>query len=313
MLRFTLRRLLSGIGTIFAVATITFFLMNLAGGNVARSLLGESATQAQIVLKRHELGLDRPLVVRYVDWLGGAIRLDFGTSWSTHEPVMTAIAGRLPVTLSEVVLAILLTAIVAVVLGISAAVRRGWIDRLVQVFAVLGYALPNFWIALLLVTFFAVNLSLLPATGYVPMSDDPWMWLVSLVLPVVSLAVSTIASTAQQVRGATIDVLREDFVRTLRSHGLSERSVLFKHVLRSSAAPALTVLSLQFVGLLSGAVIIERVFALPGIGTLALNATGVGDLPLVLGIVVVMVLIVILVNLFIDLSIGWMNPKARLN
>lgn len=313
MLRFTLRRSLTGIGTIFAVATITFVLMNLAGGNVARSLLGESATQVQIDLKRHELGLDRPLLVRYVDWLGGAIRLDFGTSWSTHEPVMTAIASRLPVTLSEVILAILLTAIVAVVLGISAAVRRGWIDRLVQVFAVLGYALPNFWVALVLVTFFAVGLNLLPATGYVPMSDDPWMWLVSLILPVVSLAVATIASTAQQVRGATIDVLREDFVRTLRSHGLSERSVLFKHVLRSSAAPALTVLSLQFVGLLSGAVIIERVFALPGIGTLALNATGVGDLPLVLGIVVVMVFIVILVNLLIDLSIGWMNPKARLH
>ena len=313
MLRFTLRRLGAGVGTVFAAATITFFLMNLAGGDVARALLGESATQAQIELKQEQLGLDQPLLLRYVDWLFGAVRLDFGSSWFTNEPVMTSISSRLPVSLSVVLSAVLATAVISAILGVAAAVRRGWIDRFVQIFAIVGFALPNFWVALVLVTIFAVNLHVLPATGYVTLDTNPGAWFISLILPVASLVTGTVASTAQQVRGATIDVLRQDFVRTLRSRGLSTSSVLFKHVLRNSAAPALTVLSLQFVGLLSGAVIIERVFALPGIGSLAVTATTIGDLPLVLGIVVVMVLMVVTVNLLIDLSTGWLNPKARLH
>jgi len=313
MLRFTLKRLLVGVGTVFAVATITFFLMTLGSGDVARGLLGEGATQDQIDLKNEQLGLDQPVLVRYLSWLTGAVRLDFGTSWYTNEPVMQTIASRLPVSLSVVTLAIVTTAVVAAVLGTIAAVRRGWVDRFVQIFAIVGFSLPNFWVALLLVTVFAVNLHLLPATGFVPISVSPWLWFVSLILPVTSLVIGTVASTAQQVRGATIDVLRQDFVRTLQSRGLPARSVLFSHVLRNSAAPALTVLSLQFVGLLSGAVIIERVFALPGIGLLAVNATSLGDLPLVLGIVVVMVILVVIVNLLIDLATGWLNPKARLH
>jgi peptide/nickel transport system permease protein len=217
------------------------------------------------------------------------------------------------VTLSIVTVAILVTAILATVLGITAAVKRGWIDRFVQVFAVIGFALPNFWVALVLVTIFAVNLRLLPATGFTPLATDPSKWALGLVLPVAALVIGTIASTAQQVRGATIDILERDFVRTLRARGIAKSSLLFRHVLRNAATPALTVLSLQFVGLLGGAIIIEKVFALPGIGSLAVAATTQGDLPQILGLVVVMVVLVVIVNLLIDLATGWLNPKARVS
>lgn len=311
MLLFIARRLASGVVLVFVAATVTFMLMSLSGGNPARNILGEGATAEQVAAKATELGLDQPLFQRYATWLGGAIQGDFGQSWFTNEPVMTTIATRFPVSLSLVTVAILVTAIVATLLGIAAAVRRGWVDRFVQVFAIVGFALPNFWVALVLVTIFAVNLHLLPATGYTPIATDPWKWAIGLVLPVAALVTGTIASTAQQVRGATIDILERDFVRTLRARGVAPGSLLFKHVLRNAAAPALTVLSLQFIGLLSGAIIIEKVFALPGIGSMAVTATTQGDLPQILGIVVVMVVLVVIVNLIIDILAGWLNPKAR--
>jgi peptide/nickel transport system permease protein len=310
---FLLRRLGAAIVLVFVIATRTFLLMSMTGGDPARNILGDGATVEQVAAKSAELGLDQPLVVRYVDWLGAAVTGDFGRSWFTNEPVMTSLANKFPVSLSVVVTAILVTALLSAVLGVTAAVKRGWVDRFVQMFAVLGFALPNFWVALILVTVFAVNLKLLPATGYVPFTTDPVRWLLGLILPVAALVVGTIASTAQQVRGATIDVLRQDYVRTLRSRGISHRSLLFRHVLRNAAPPALTVLSLQFVGLLGGAIIIEKIFALPGIGSLAVNATLQGDLPQILGLVVVMVVLVVIVNLVIDLLTGWLNPKARVS
>jgi len=313
MITFLLRRVASGVVLVFAVATITFLLMSLSGGSPARNILGEGATDEQVAAKAAELGLDLPLWERYWNWLTGAVTGDFGSSWFTNEPVMTSLANKFPVTLSIVTVAILVTAILATVLGITAAVQRGWIDRFVQVFAVIGFALPNFWVALVLVTIFAVNLRLLPATGFTPIATDPSKWALGLVLPVAALVIGTIASTAQQVRGATIDILERDFVRTLRARGIAKSSLLFRHVLRNAATPALTVLSLQFVGLLGGAIIIEKVFALPGIGSLAVAATTQGDLPQILGLVVVMVVLVVIVNLLIDLATGWLNPKARVS
>ena len=313
MITFLLRRVASGVVLVFAVATITFLLMSLSGGSPARNILGEGATDEQVAAKAAELGLDLPLWERYWNWLTGAVTGDFGSSWFTNEPVMTSLANKFPVTLSIVTVAILVTAILATVLGITAAVQRGWIDRFVQVFAVIGFALPNFWVALVLVTIFAVNLRLLPATGFTPIATDPSKWALGLVLPVAALVIGTIASTAQQVRGATIDILERDFVRTLRARGIAKSSLLFRHVLRNAATPALTVLSLQFVGLLGGAIIIEKVFALPGIGSLAVTATTQGDLPQILGLVVVMVVLVVIVNLLIDLATGWLNPKARVS
>jgi peptide/nickel transport system permease protein len=313
MLIFLMKRIAAGVVLIFAVATLTFFLMSVGGTDPARNILGEGATEAQVAAKSAELGLDQPLLVRYGEWLSHAVQGDFGRSWFTNEPVIDSLANKFPVSLSIVVTAIILTAIVSAVLGVTAAVRRGWVDRFVQFFAIFGFALPNFWVALVLVSVFAVSLRLLPATGYTPIATDPAAWVLGLVLPVLALVTGTIASTAQQVRGATIDVLRQDYVRTLRSRGVSKSSLLFRHVLRNAAPPALTVLSLQFVGLLGGAIIIEKIFALPGIGSLAVSSTIQGDLPPILGLVVGMVVLVVLVNLLIDLATGWLNPKARLS
>jgi peptide/nickel transport system permease protein len=311
MLHFIGRRLVACAVLVMMIATVTFLLAFSSTGNVARNLLGEGATQDQIAAKNAELGLDRPLLAQFGAWAEQAARGDLGISWFTNEPVSQAIANRLPVTLSMVVLAVALTALISVCLGVAAAVRGGWLDRVIQVLSVLGFALPNFWVALVLVVFLSVTLGVLPATGYVRLSESPGGWASALVLPVASLVIGSTASAAQQVRGAVIDVLRQDFVRTLRARGISPRSVLFRHALRNAASPALTVLSLQFIALLGGAVVIEKVFAIPGLGTLTINAALQGDVPVLMGVVVTLVVLVVLVNLVIDIVSGWVNPKVR--
>ncbi|GAB3274358.1 ABC transporter permease [Kineosporia babensis] len=311
MFVFLARRLMSGFVLVAVVGSLTFVTMSLSGTDPVRNLLGENATQEQVDARAAQLGLDRPLPERYLDWAVSAVQGDLGTSWVNNASVSQVIGQRLPVSLSLVIASTLVTALVSVALGIAAAVRKGFLDRLVQVLAVAGYALPNFWVALVLVSFFAISLRLLPATGYTPLTTDPGKWALGLVLPVAALAIGTIASTTQQVRAATVDVLEHDFVRTLRSRGLPSRSIVGVHVLRNAAGPALTVLSLQFVALLAGTVVIERVFALPGVGSMVVSSATAGDLPMVLGIVTVMVVVVVVVNLLVDVATGWLNPKVR--
>lgn len=311
MIGYIARRIASGIVLVFVIATVTFFLLRAGGTNVARTLLGETATQQQITAKLHELGLDRNVFVQYGDWLGHAVRGDFGTSWLTSQPVTTALVDRLPVTLSIAIGAVVLTLVVSVLLGVIAAYRRGWVDRVVQVLGIAGFATPGVWLALVLILTFAIKVAWFPATGYVPATESPSGWAIALVLPVTAIAVSSVASTAQQVRGAMLEVLQQDYVRTLRSRGLPERSIVLKHALRNAAPTGLTVISLEFISLLGSTVVIERIFALPGIGSMVLDATVGGDSPQVLGVVVMMVVVVVLVNLAIDLLNGWLNPKVR--
>ncbi len=313
MLSFLFRRIVSGVIVLFVVSSLTFFLLYFSATSVARNILGESATQAQVHQKEVELGLDQPLVLRYLDWLGRALRGDFGTSWFTSQPVVGSILSRLPATLSIVIVTILVVAILSTIVGIAAAVRRGWVDRVLQVVSIGGAAIPQFVIAIIVVTFFAIQLHWFPATGYVPPSDSIGGWIATITLPVIALAISGIASTAQQVRSATITVLGKDYVRTLRSRGLAPGEVLFRHVLRGAAPAGLTVLSLQFINLLGGVVVIEQIFALPGMGFLALQSTTQGDMPILMGVVVYIVLIVVIVNLLVDLAVGWLNPKARVS
>ncbi|MET1019980.1 MAG: ABC transporter permease [Microterricola sp.] len=311
MFSFVTRRLLSGVVLVFVISTITYALIYSSTGNVARNILGENATEQQVAAKTAELGLDQPLLVQYFTWLRNAITGDFGISWFNSEPVTAALVSRIPITLSMVVSAMVFIALISAVLGITAAVRGGWVDRLIQVVSVIGFSLPNFWVALILVLTFSLSLHLLPATGYIPPSESVVGWAATLLLPVTALVLGGVASAAQQIRGATIDVLRQDYIRTLHARGLSPQSVVLKHALRNAAGPALTVLSLQFIALLGGAVVIERVFAIPGLGTLTVNAALVGDVPLLMGIVVVMVILVVIVNLAIDITNGWVNPKVR--
>ena len=312
MLRFVARRLLSGVVLIVVITAVTFFLLYAAGGNIARRILGQSATDATVAQKAHELGIDRPLITQFTDWVSHAVTGDLGVSWFTSEPVVSAITSRLAVTLSLVIGATILSAVIAVVLGVLAARRGGWIDRLVQLVTVIGFAVPGFLVALALVVFFAIQLHLFSATGYVPFTDSVGGWIGTVTLPIVALSLGSIAGIAQQIRGSMLDALRRDYVRTLRSRGLSETSVVYKHVLRNAGGPALAVLAVQFVGLFGGAVIVETIFAIPGLGQVAVGATGQGDIPLVMGLVIATAIIVVVVNLAVDLLQGFLNPKVRL-
>jgi peptide/nickel transport system permease protein len=294
------------------ISTVAFFLLYLSGGNIARRILGQQATAATVQQKTHELGLDRSVLTRFGDWVSHAIRGDLGSSWFTGQTVSQAITSRLTVTLSLVIGAVVVSAVVAVLLGIVAATRRGWADRVVQILSVLGFAIPGFLVAIGLVTWLAIDLHWFKPTGYTAFSASPSAWLSSITLPVIALSLGSIAGVAAQVRGSVIDALRQDYVRTLRSRGLSEARVVGKHVLRNAAGPALSVLGLQFVGLLGGAVIVENIFAIPGLGQVAVGATGQGDIPEVMGLVLATAIIVVIVNLIVDLLQGWLNPKVRI-
>ncbi|WP_120338070.1 ABC transporter permease [Cryobacterium soli] len=313
MFRFILRRLLSGVVLLFLISTIAFTLLYLGGGDIARRILGQTASAETVALKSEQLGLNRPVLVQYGDWLAGAVRGDLGSSWFTGQLVTAGITSRLSVTLSLVIGAILLIAIISVALGVWAAIRGGWADKVVQAVSILGFAIPGFLIALGLVTLFALNLKWFKPTGYTAFTDSPSGWAASVTLPIVALAIGGIAGVAQQVRGSVVDALRQDYVRTLRSRGLSFNRVVFKHVLRNAGGPALAVLAVQFVGLLGGAVIVEQIFAIPGLGQVAVQATTQGDIPMVMGLVVATAAIVVIVNLLIDLLQGWLNPKVRLS
>ena len=313
MLRFVVRRLLSGAVLVVVLSSLAYLLLYISAGNIARNILGQSATEETVELKKQELGLDQPLLTRFGDWVSNALQGDLGVSWFTGQPVTEALTSRLAVTLSLVMGATVVTAVVSVALGVLAAKRRGWADRVVQVVAVLGFAIPGFLIALGLVLVFAINLGWFEPTGYTQFSESPTGWLSSITLPVIALALGGIAGVSAQIRGSMIDALRLDYVRTLRSRGLSESRVVYKHVLRNAAGPALSVLGLQFVGLLSGAVIIEQIFAIPGLGQVIVGATAQGDIPLVMGVVLVTAVIVVILNLVVDLLQGWLNPKVRLS
>lgn len=312
MLTFILRRLGAGVVLLFVITTVAYALLYTSSGDVARKVLGENATEEQVAATTAELGLDRPFLEQYREWLGDAVTGDFGSSYYTGRSVATTVADRFPVSFSLVVVGIILTALISIVFGMTAAIRGGWTDRVLQVVSVVGFSLPNFFLAMILILTFAINRSWFPATGYVPLADDPVDWAKSLVLPVTALAISATASASQQIRGAVRDVLELDFVRTLESRGVSRRSILFRHVLRNAAPPALTVLSLQFIALLGGTVIIEQVFGLRGLGSLTVQSALDSDIPQLMAIVVLMVTLVVIVNLVIDITNGWINPKARL-
>lgn len=311
MLKFLLRSVLSGLILAIVVTAVTFSLIFTSGEKVARTLLGQQASQGQIDQKIAELGLDRPVPVQYLDWLLHALTGDLGRSYLSGEPVTAMLATRVPVTLSIVVFAVLLTAILSVLVGVTAAVRGGWTDRALQVLGVFGAAIPNFIVAVGLVFLLAIQFPVFPATGYVPPGDDVVAWASSLALPVMAILVGSVANAAQQFRGAMIDALNQDHIRTLRARGISERSLVFRFALRNAAGPGLTILSLQTIGLFGGVVVIERIFGLPGIGMLASDAALRSNVPAVLGTVLFTVIVVVLVNITVAVLAGWLNPKVR--
>jgi len=310
---FLLKRLGAGVVLIFIVTAITFFLTYGANIPVARNILGPNANAAQVAALNAKLGLDQPILVQYFNWLSGVFHGDLGTSYFTSEPITSALASRLPVTLSMVLVASILVIVISSILGVASAARGGILDVILQGVSTIAYVFPGLVLGILLVYVFAIQLQLVPAVGFVPIGDSFTGWFGSIILPAVVLAVGGIAALAAQVRGAMIDELSRDYISTLRSRGISERSILLKHALRNAASPALTTFSLQFIAMFGTALFIEKIFALPGYGTYAFNATIQGDLPAMLGASLFAVGLVVVVNLLVDIAAGLLNPKARMS
>jgi peptide/nickel transport system permease protein len=307
------RRLLSGAALAILVTFITFLLLSTSFNDIAANQLGTaSITPGAIAQERAQLGLNGPVLAQYAHWLARAVRGDFGTSYTTSQAAGSAVASHFGVTLSIVASALLLTLGVSLVLGITAAVRGGLADRVAQVVSLFGVLVPNLLFAIVLVYVAAIRMRLLPATGYTPFGSDPGAWAQGVVLPVLALMIGPLASLTSQVRGAMRDELRKDYIRTLRTRGLSARSIVLRHALRNAAGPALTVLSFEFIAMLGGAMFIERIFVIPGFGTFTFTASLQGDIPVVMCVTGFAVFMVVCVNLTVDVINGWLNPKARL-
>lgn len=311
MLRLVVSRLLWAIPLLLAASLITFVLVALTPGDAARTILGTTATEAQVAALRASLGLDQPWYVQYLDWLGGAIHGDLGRSLVTSQPVAALIATRLPVTLSLAIGATVVCAAIGIWLGTVSATRGRVGSGVADIAAVTGIAVPNFWVGIVLVAVFAVWLGILPATGFVTFASSPVGWLRSLVLPVATLAIGGVTLIAKQTRDAMRETLGRDFVDALRAEGWTQRRIVWRHGLRNAAIPVVTGIGVFFTGLLGGTVLVENVFAMPGLGGAAVTAAVGHDLPLVQGIALTYCVIVVIVNLLVDVLYGWLDPRLR--
>jgi peptide/nickel transport system permease protein len=305
------KRLVLAVPLLFVVSAVSFLLVSLTPGDPARQILGIEATPANVSALRKSFGLDSSLPQQYWRWVREAVHGDLGNSLYSGQGVLPEIRDRLPVTLSLVVGSLLISSAIGIWLGIASAVRGGITGRLVDALSLIGFALPAFWIAAELVRVFAVNLRWLPATGYVALQDSPTEWLRSLIFPISALTVAGVAAIAKQTREAMLDVLGREYIRMARASGLGYRSIVWRHALKNASLPVLTVVGVQMVGMLSGTVLIETIFSLPGLGSLAVNAVLQHDLPVVQGLAVVFTLMVVVINAFVDLCYTWLNPQVK--
>lgn len=309
--RLVIRRLLSSTPLLFMVSALTFVLVSLVPGDPARTIVGQHATEEQYRTVRGQLGLDEPLPVQYWHWLVRVFHGDLGSSLFSGEPVTSVLSNRLPVSISLIVAGTVVSGILGVALGLLSARRGGFLVRIVDGLSLIGLAVPAFWLALVLIAVLAVQLRWFPVTGYVPFADDPAQWARSLVLPVMSLSVGAVAIIAKQTRDSVLDTSTRDFIRVMQANGFSPRSILYRHVLRNAALPVVTVLGVVLVSLLSAAVFVETVFAMPGLGSLTQQATIQHDIPLIQGAVLYITVLVVLVNLLVDLAYGRLDPRVR--
>ncbi|MGW6458544.1 ABC transporter permease [Streptomyces sp. NPDC055078] len=312
MLAYLIKRIAGAVMVLFVVSVITFSLTALIPGDPAMSIAGENASREEIAQVRTQLGLDDPVVERYFDWVGGVVQGDLGTSLFNAQPVSEILATRLPVTLSLAGAAMLIAVLIAVPCGVASALRPGsLLDRGVSWFTALAIATPSFWLGLLLILLLALTFPVLPATGYEPLAAGVGPWAYHLFLPALTLGVAAAVEPTRQLRASLAQTMGTDYIRTARAKGMLPGTVLRKHALRNAAMPCVTVLGLEAGQLLGGAVIVETVFGLPGVGTLAEITVTRQDLPVLQGIVLVSALVVVVVNLATDLLQRGLTPGAR--
>ncbi|TCP45049.1 peptide/nickel transport system permease protein [Tamaricihabitans halophyticus] len=312
MLRYTIDKLLTAFPLLVLVALGTFGLVFLMPGDAAVTIAGEGASAAQIQTVRQDLGLDQPVLVQFWDWFQGVLVGDFGTSYSYNASVSYLITQRIEVTVSLVVVGLLFASVAGTVIGLFAGLNPGGpFDRVTTLLVTLGLAAPTYWIAIVFIIVFSLQLGWFDATGYVSITESPGGWLHSILLPAAAVSVTSIADVSRQVRATASGVKDLDFVRTGRALGIPRSGILVRHIGRNSGVATITIIGLQVERLIGAAVVIEMLFAMPGFGTLLVNAVLNQDLPVIQISVLLIASVVILTNLAVDISYGLINPKIR--
>jgi peptide/nickel transport system permease protein len=313
MLRFIGKRLLAIIPVVVVVTFVVFLLMEIPPGDAANTIAGDGASEEQVQAIRTELRLDEPFFQRYAAWLGDAVQGDFGNSYTSKEPVIDMILDRAPVTLSLGLVSLVMGIGLGVVLGVIGAIRpRGFVDRGITALSSVMLAVPSFWLALVLILIFAVNNPIFPTIGYADLFEEgPYEWLRHLILPAIALSLSAAATIALQLKAALVAEEGSDYLLAARAKGLTRSSLLFKHSFKNAAVPVVTILGFRVATLLGGTVVIETIFVLPGLGLLAQQSAVSRDVPVVLGILTVTSIFIMVVNVLVDASYGYLNPKLK--
>ena len=314
LITFIGRRLLITIPLLVLITLGVFSLVLIIPGDPAQTLAGGArASPAEVAHIRHVLHLDQPFLAQYVRWLSGVVHGQLGNSLFKGQSVAAGIRERLPVTASIAAGGMVLAVVIGLPAGIVAGLRpRSWTDRVVSFGSSLGVAIPDFWLAMLLVVVLAVNLKLLAPLGYVQFSQSPYEWFLHLIMPWLALGIGGAATVARQTRGSMIDTLRQGYIRTAEAKGLSPARVIGKHACKNALSPVVTLIGIQFGYLLGGTFIIEQIFSLPGLGTYMLDAISTKDLPVIQGVALITALMFVLINLVVDVLYGYLNPKVRL-
>lgn len=311
-LRYILQRLVLTVVVLLGVTFAVFLIIQLVPGDPARVVLGVQANEQNVAALRERMGLNEPFFVQYWNWLTGVLRGDWGRSLITGQPVLPQIQSRLPATLQLTAVALLIGMLIAFPAGIISALRPGSrLDISTSVISQIGVTIPDFWLGILLVLFFSLTLSWLPPSGYTPFREDPVDWLAHIILPALTAGIISGAIQTRFIRSAMLEVLGEDYVRTARAKGLRERRVILRHGLRNAMIPIITIIGLQITALLSSVVVVEVVFAWPGLGRLALDAVLDRDYPLLQGTVLVMAAMLTLTNLAVDLIYFFIDPRVE--
>jgi peptide/nickel transport system permease protein len=312
MLAYVIRRILATIPVMAVVALFVFSLLYIAPGDPAAVIAGDQATPADVERIRQSLGLDRPFLVQFGDWVWNIVHANLGTSMFTGLPVTKMIAQRLEPTLSLMAVTLVFAISVAVPLGVVAAWRAGsLLDRAIMAFAVFGFSVPVFVVGYLLAYVFALELEWLPVQGYTPLSEGLWPWFQNLILPAIALGCVYIALIARITRAAMLEVLAQDYIRTARAKGIGQPGILFIHALKNASVPIVTVIGIGIALLIGGAVVTESVFVIPGLGRLTIDAILRRDYPVIQGVVVLFSFLYVLVNLLVDLVYTLLDPRIR--
>ena len=315
MRQYAVKRIGLFIPTVLLVTVIVFVVMRLIPGDPALAILSAddaAYTEQELHELRVKLGTDRSIVIQYLDWMGGLLRGDFGTSFWWNGPVMDRLADRIPVTIELAILGILLAVICAVPLGVISAIRPDSpLDYLSRVFTLVGISIPTFFSGILLTLLLIRAFGWLPPLGYENFWEDPWANVKQMMLPALALGFYDMAFIARVTRSSMMEILREDYMRTARSKGLRERIVLSRHGLKNAVLPILTISGWQFGRLFGGTVIIERIFLIPGIGQLLIDAVFQRDFPTIQAIIVIVAVSIVIINLLVDLLYGWLDPRIR--